>query len=489
MWTQRPADNTDWDERYVNVGVNVDVSQNLFYGEPQILTGAKLAKVAFIGAGSTVFARNLLNDLLGYEDLRDCLEFRLHDIDLQRLATSEIVARKLVDGYGAAAQVSASTDLRTVLDGADYVITMFQVGGFEPATVLDFDLPEQYGLEQTIADTIGIGGIMRGLRTVPVLVEVGRTMSELCADAVLLNYANPMAINMWGLAELCEVDAYGLCHSVPITAQHLASDLGLPVEELDYLVAGINHMAFFLRLEHKGRDLYPELKKLHIDPASAPKRSEWQLPDAVRYEMLRRLDYFVTESSEHFAEYTPYFLKRGRPDLIERFEIPVREYVRRCENQIAEWDELRARLEAGAELMELPKSDEFAPQIIHSLETGKEREVYVNVPNHGLIDNLPTGCIVEVPATVDGKTITPSVIGKLPPQLAALMGTNIAPQQLTVEALKTGHRDHIYHAAMLDPHTAAELDLEQIWSLVDALIEGHGEFIPEPLRKHHGEPT
>ena len=448
-----------------------------------------MAKVAFIGAGSTVFARNLLNDLLGFEDIRDCLEFRLHDIDLQRLETSEIVARRLVEGHGAAAQVSASTELRAVLDRADYVITMFQVGGYEPATVLDFDVPEQYGLEQTIADTIGIGGIMRGLRTVPVLVDVGRTMSELCADAVLLNYANPMAINMWGLAELCEVDAYGLCHSVPITAQHLATDLGLPIEELDYLVAGINHMAFFLRLEHQGKDLYPALKTLHTDPADAPKRSEWQLPDAVRYEMMRRLGYFVTESSEHFAEYTPYFLKQGRSDLIERYGIPVREYMRRCENQTAEWDELRVRLESGVDLMELPETNEFAPQIIHSLETGEEREVYVNVPNHGLIDNLPTGCIVEVPANVDGKTITPSVIGRLPPQLAALMSTNIAPQQLTVEALKTGSRDHVYHAAMLDPHTAAELDLEQIWSLVDALMEAHGDFIPEPLRTHDRGPA
>ena len=449
-------------------------------------TGEKLARVAFIGAGSTVFARNLLNDLLGYEDIRDRLEFRLHDIDAQRLGTSEVVAQRLVAGHGARAQVVADTDLRRTLDGADYVITMFQIGGFEPSTLLDFDLPERYGLEQTIADTIGVGGIMRGLRTVPPLVEVGRAMGEQCADAVLLNYANPMAINMWGLAELCEVEAYGLCHSVPITAEQLADDLGLPVEELDYTVAGINHMSFFLRLEHHGRDLYPELKKLHTDPADAPERGESGLPDAVRYEMLRRLGYFVTESSEHFAEYTPYFLKRGRPDLIERFEVPVREYVRRCENQIAEWDELRARLETGAELMELPPSNEFAPQIIHSLETGAEREVYVNVPNHGLIDNLPTGCIVEVPATVDGKAVTPAVVGKLPAHLAALIGTNIAPQQLTVEALKTGRRDHVYHAAMLDPHTAAELDLEQIWSLVDALIEGHGDFIPEPLRTHGG---
>jgi len=244
-----------------------------------------------------------------------------------------------------------------------------------------------------------------------------------------------------GLSDLCEVDAYGLCHSVPITAQHLATDLGLPVEELDYLVAGINHMAFFLRLEHQGEDLYPRLKELHTDPAEAPKRSEWQLPDAVRYEMMRRLGYFVTESSEHFAEYTPYFLKRDRPDLIERYAIPVREYMRRCQSQIAEWDELRTRLESGAEAMELPETNEFAPQIIHSLETGKEREVYVNVPNHGALAGVPDDVVVEVPAIVNRSGIHPIRVDPLPQKI---LFTQILPEVLEMErellAFSTGDR-------------------------------------------------
>ena len=443
--------------------------------------------VALVGAGSTVFARNLVSDLLAFEDLRDRLELRLHDIDEDRLSTSAIVTRRIVETQGAATRTDTTTDLRAALDGADYVITMFQVGGYEPATVIDFDLPERYGLDQTIADTVGVGGIMRGLRTVPALVDVASAMKELCPAALLFNYTNPMAINMWGLAELCPIEAYGLCHSVPLTASHLASDLGVPVEDLDYLAAGINHMAFFLRLEHRGRDLYPELRQLYPGPAESPVREEWGLPDAVRYEMLRRVGYFVTESSEHFAEYTPYFLRRHRPDLAERFQIPVREYVRRCERQIAEWDQLRTRLENPDCTIEYAGSGEFAPQIVHSLETGTEREVYVNVRNDGLIDNLPAECIVEVPATVSSAGVSPREIGRIPAPLAALMITNIAPQELTVEALKSGRRESVYHAAMLDPRTAAELDLDRIWSLVDALLEAHGDMIPAPLRLANGQ--
>ncbi len=442
-----------------------------------------MVAVAFIGAGSTVFARGLVCDLLAFADLRDELDLRLHDIDERRLATSEIVALRLVQARGAAARVRATTDLEAALEGADYVVTMFQVGGYEPATVIDFDMPEGYGLQQTIADTVGIGGIMRGLRTVPALVEVAEAMKRRCPAAVLLNYANPMAINMWGLAEFCEVEAYGLCHSVPLTAAHLASDLGIAVEDLDYVVAGINHMAFFLRLEHRGRDLYPELKRLYPDPADAPKRGEWGLPDSVRYEMLRRVGYFVTESSEHFAEYTPYFLKSHRPDLAERFQVPVREYIRRCELQIAGWDDLRARLEDPSHSVEVPCSGEFAPQIIHSIETGTERTVYVNVRNGDLIENLPSECIVEVPATANAEGLSPAAVGRIPPHLAALITTNIAPQRMTVEALTSGDRECVYHAAMLDPRTASELDLDQIWSLVDDLIEAHGDMIPEPLRR------
>ena len=442
-----------------------------------------MVAVAFTGAGSTVFARGLVCDLLAFADLRDELDLRLHDIDERRLATSEIVALRLLQGRGAAARVRATTDLEAALEGADYVVTMFQVGGYEPATVIDFDLPERYGLQQTIADTVGIGGIMRGLRTVPALVKVAAAMKRRCPAAVLLNYANPMAINLWGLAEFCEVEAYGLCHSVPQTAAHLATDLGIAVEELDYVVAGINHMAFFLRLEHRGRDLYPELKRLYPDPADAPRRNEWDLPDSVRYEMLRRVGYYVTESSEHFAEYTPYFLRSHRPDLAERFQVPVREYIRRCELQIAGWDDLRARLEDPSRSVEVPCSGEFAPQIIHSVETGTERTVYVNVRNDGLIENLPSECIVEVPATANAEGLSPAAVGHIPPHLAALITTNIAPQRLTVEALTSGDRESVYHAAMLDPRTASELDLHQIWCLVDDLIDAHGDMIPEPLRR------
>ena len=441
-----------------------------------------VVRIAFVGAGSTVFARNLIGDLMAYAELRDQLSFSLHDIDEQRLRTSEIVAIRIGETSGVSMTVDATTNRRRAIEGADYVVTMFQVGGYEPSTVVDFDIPERYGLQQTIADTLGVGGIMRGLRTVPVLVDVSNDVSEVAGDAVLLNYANPMAINMWGLAELGSHPGYGLCHSIPLTAEDLAHDLNIPVGELEYTAAGINHMAFYLSLEHLGRDVYPKLKSLHPTPAEAPKRGEWNLPDAVRYEVMRRLGYFVAESSEHFAEYTPWFIKRDRPDLVAEFQIPLREYIRRCEVQNVEWEELRGILENDSEEVRIPQSNEFAPQIIHSIETDTERIVYTNVPNRGHIENLPDGCIVEIPTRVDGAGLAPQHVGKLPPQLAAMIQTNLGPQALTVEALKTGDREHVYHAAMLDPHTAAELDLEQIQRLVDDLLEAHGDYIPEPLR-------
>ena len=441
-----------------------------------------MVRVAFVGAGSTVFARNLIGDLNAYPELRGRLSFSLHDIDEQRLRTSEIVANRIAAGLGVSMTVDATTDRRQALDGADYVVTMFQVGGYQPSTVLDFEIPERYGLQQTIADTLGIGGIMRGLRTAPVLIDVSTDISEVAADAVLLNYANPMAINMWALSELGRHPGYGLCHSIPLTAEQLAHDLGIPVTELDYTAAGINHMAFYLDLEYKGADVYPALKMLHTRPADAPERGETGLSDAVRYEVMRRLGYFVAESSEHFAEYTPWFIKRDRPDLVEEFRIPLREYIRRCEVQNTEWEALRARLEDEREELHVPASNEFAPQIIHSIETDTERTVYTNVPNQGHIENLPDGCIVEVPTVVDGTGLHPQHVGSLPPQLAATIQTNLGPQALTVEALKTGDRAHVYHAAMLDPHTAAELDLEQIHRLVDDLLEAHGPYLPAFLQ-------
>jgi alpha-galactosidase len=428
-----------------------------------------MAKIAFLGAGSTVFARNLLGDILGHEELASS-EITLFDIDVERLETSELVARRVAEALDAPAKIASTADRRAALDGADYAINMIQVGGYEPATVVDFELPKRFGLRQTIGDTLGIGGIMRGLRTIPVLLSMCADMEALCPDVWFLNYTNPMAINCRAISRATAVRTVGLCHSVQGTAFELSLDLGIPYREIDYLAAGINHMAFYLRFEHDGADLYPQLRAL-ADSGAVPENNR------VRYEMLRRLDYFVTESSEHFAEYVPWFIKRDRPDLVERFNIPIDEYPRRCIEQIAGWEAERARLESG-ESLDVQPSFEYAATIIRSIETGKPRVIYGNVPNDGLIDDLPAGCTVEVPCLVDGNGVQPTRVGALPPQLTALIRTNVNVQELTVEAALTGRRDHVYHAAMLDPHTAAELDLDQICELVDALLAAHGDWIP-----------
>ncbi len=429
-------------------------------------------KVTFIGAGSTVFALNLLGDILSFEELRDC-EIALHDINQERLDITEAVVRKAVEKLEAPTRVTATLDRREALNGANYVLTMIQVGGYRPATVTDFEIPKKYGLRQTIADTLGIGGIMRGLRTVPVLVDIARDMEELCPDAPLLQYVNPMAINCWALSELTAIKTVGLCHSVQGTAGELARDLGIPVAEIDYQAAGINHMAFYLHFRHRGRDLYPDLQQIAAD-GTMPAHNK------VRYEVLRRTGYFVTESSEHFSEYVPWFIKRDRPDLIEQFNIPLDEYPRRCESQIEKWQVLRSDLQAGKFELSTARSNEYAAGIIHSMETGEPRVIYGNVPNDGLISNLPQGASVEVPCLVDRNGVQPTAIGELPAHLAAMMQTNVNVQALTVEAIMTGNRDSVYHAAMLDPHTAAELDLDQIWHLVDDLIDAHGtEFLPD----------
>jgi len=430
-----------------------------------------MAKITFIGAGSTVFAKNLLGDILSFPELADST-ISLFDIDAERLRTSEIVAQRLARALDAHPTIEATTDRRRALDGADYAICMIQVGGYKPATVVDFEVPKKYGLRQTIADTLGIGGIMRGLRTVPVLLEMARDMEELCPDVTFLQYVNPMAINCWALNRATSIKTVGLCHSVQHTAGELARDIGVPLEEIDYLCAGINHMAFYLRFARDGQDLYPLIRRV-LEEGRVPEHNR------VRYELFRRVGYFVTESSEHFAEYVPWFIKRDRPDLIERFNIPLDEYITRCENQIAGWEKLRARLEQSDEPIEVKRSVEYGSQIIHAMETGQPQVIYGNVANHGLIDNLPDGCCVEVPCLVDRNGVQPTRVGALPPQLAALMQTNINVQALTVEAALTGKREHIYHAAMLDPHTAAELDLDQIWSLVDDLIAAHGDWLPQ----------
>jgi alpha-galactosidase len=433
-----------------------------------------MPKTVFLGAGSTVFARNLLGDILGHEELTNS-EIVLHDIDLERLSTSELVARRVCESLGAPAKITATTDRRAALDGADYAINMIQVGGYEPCTVTDFEVPKSFGLRQTIGDTLGIGGIMRGLRTIPVLLEMCADMEELCPDVWLLNYTNPMAINCRAINRASTIRTVGLCHSVQGTAFELSCDLGIPYHEIDYLAAGINHMAFYLKFERNGEDLYPRLQAIA--------RSD-EIPDdnRVRYEVLRRLGYFVTESSEHFAEYVPWFIKRDRPDLIESLNIPLDEYPRRCVSQIASWEEERKKLEGDGPI-EVHRSFEYAATIIRSIETGKPRVVYGNVANENLIDDLPNGCTVEVPCLVDGNGVQPTRIGGLPPQIAALIRTNVNVHELTVEAALTGRVDHIYHAAMLDPHTAAELDLDQITGLVDALLLAHGEWIPSSTNR------
>ena len=433
-----------------------------------------MPKITFIGAGSTVFTKNLLGDILSFPELANAT-IALHDIDTERLKTSEIVAHKVAQAVGANPTISSTTERRDALAGADYVICMIQVAGYKPGTVVDFEIPKKYGLRQTIADTLGIGGIMRALRTIPVLLDICHDMEDVCPDALLLNYVNPMAMNCWAIDRATRIKTVGLCHSVPHTASELAQDLQVPVEEINYVVAGINHMAFYLNFERMTEagpvDLYPQLRQVLADGRFPPTNS-------VRYEMFKHLGYFVTESSEHFSEYVPWFIKRDRPDLIEQFNIPLDEYITRCENQIAGWEKMRSDFEDPNSTLEVKQSVEYGSLIIHSMETGQPRVIYGNVPNNGLIDNLPAGCCVELPCLVDHNGIQPTKIGSLPPHLAALMQTNINVQALTVEAAVTGKREHIYHAAMLDPHTAAELDLTQIHALVDDLIEAHGDWLP-----------
>jgi alpha-galactosidase len=434
-----------------------------------------MTKISFIGAGSTVFAKNLLGDILSFPELAEST-ISLMDIDPERLKTSEVVAHRVAEYFGVRPRIEATLDRRQALDGADYAISMFQVGGYKPGTVIDFEIPKKYGLRQTIGDTLGIGGIMRGLRTIPVFLEICRDMEELCPDVMFLQYVNPMAMNTWAISRASRIKTVGLCHSVQGTAEALAEDIGVPSQEINYLCAGINHMAFYLKFEHNGENLYPRIRQA-LEEKSYGRRYRG-LADHVRYEVFRRLGYFVTESSEHFSEYVPWFIKRDRPDLIEEYEIPLDEYLTRCELQIARWEAERLAFEHGELDEGFARSQEYGSLIIHSMETGTPRVVYGNVLNHGLIDNLPRGCCVEVPCLVDKNGLQPTKIGMMPPQLAALQQTNINVQSLVVEAALTGKREHIYHAAMLDPHISAELSLDEICSLVDELLEAHGEMIP-----------
>jgi alpha-galactosidase len=443
-------------------------------------------RIAFIGAGSTVFMKNIVGDIL-QRPATSGVTIALMDINPERLAESETVAKRMIAQLGVPAKVETYSNQRRALDKANFVVVAFQIGGFEPCTVTDFEVPKKYKLRQTIADTLGVGGIMRGLRTVPHLWKICEDMMQVCPDAIMLQYVNPMAINTWAIAQkFPKIKQVGLCHSVQGTAFELARDLDIPVEDIRYRAAGINHMAFYLQFEHRQKDgsfrnLYPDLLRGY-EEGRFPKPSHWnaRCPNKVRYEMLKRLGYFVTESSEHFAEYTPYFIKEGREDLIEKFGIPLDEYPKRCVEQVARWKEESNALRNAP--MELKPTHEYASAIINSVWTGEPSVIYGNIRNNGCITSLPENCAAEVPCLVDDRGIQPTFIGELPPQLTALIRTNINVQELTVRALIEEKREHIYHAAMMDPHTAAELDLQQIWDLVDDLLAAHGDWLPEFAR-------
>ncbi|SMB84389.1 alpha-galactosidase [Pasteurella testudinis DSM 23072] len=442
-------------------------------------------KITFIGAGSTIFVKNILSDVFHKPALKQA-KIALMDIDQTRLQESHLVIDKLMRSAGANGSIECYTNQKEALRGADFVVVAFQIGGYEPCTVTDFEICKKYGLEQTIADTLGVGGIMRALRTIPHLWQICDDMTEVCPNATMLNYVNPMAMNTWAMYEKYpHIKQVGLCHSVQGTAEELAHDLDLNPDDLRYTCAGINHMAFYLNLEKRLSDgsyasIYPDLLKAFAT-GQAPKPRMDNNPrcnNLVRYEMLKKLGYFVTESSEHFAEYTPYFIKPNRPDLIERYKVPLDEYPKRCVEQIAAW---KSDLEKykQADSIQMPESREYASTIINSIWTGAPSVIYGNVQNTALIDNLPQGCCVEVACLVDANGIQPTKVGALPNHLAALMQTNINVQRLTTEAILTENRERIYHAAMLDPHTGAALGLEEIYSLVDELLAAHKDWMPQ----------
>ena len=430
-----------------------------------------MTRITFIGAGSVEFTRNLLGDILAFPELADA-EIVLHDIDAERLATAEAMARWTNDAVGARARIEAHLDRRRALEGADFAINTIEVGGIA-ATRRDFDIPRKYGLRQTIADTSGVGAVFRALRTIPVMDGVAADMAELCPGALMLNYTNPMAMNCWAWYERWpQVPIVGLCHSIQNTSRQIAEYVGVPPEEIAFLGAGVNHMSWVLRVEHEGRSLYPALDAaIAADPDGLGRH--------VRVQIYQRFGYFPTESSEHFAEYVPWFMRDD--DEIERLRIPVDEYIRRSEENLGIYDE-EVRMLAAGEPFELERSQEYASLIIHSMVTGQPRTVYGNVRNAGLITNLPQGACVEVPCLVDRAGLQPTVVGALPPQCAALDRTFLNVVELTVRAALDGDPRHILQAVILDPNAAATLSLAQMRDLVDELRAAHGDLLPEPLR-------
>ena len=436
-------------------------------------------KITFMGAGSTVFARNVIGDCMCSEHLKDST-FALYDIDAERLKESQTILEAMRKAKGCNAKIECYCGVeqrKDALRGATFVVNAIQVGLYDPCTIIDFEIPKKYGLRQTIADTLGIGGIMRALRTIPVLEDFARDMEEVCPDAYFLNYTNPMAMLTGYMQRYTKVKTIGLCHSVQTCSQTLLKELGMEdkLKGRKELIAGINHMGWLLELKDKdGNDLYPEVKS-RIDA----KIADPEFKDKVRLEYIKNFGYYCTESSEHNAEYNNFYIKSKYPELIDKYNIPLDEYPRRCVNQINAWKKEYAELlENGVK--EHNRSLEYASHIMEAIVTNTPYEIGGNVLNTDhLITNLPAEACVEVPCLVNGSGIHPCHVGPLPVQCAAMNMTNINVQLLTIEAARTRKKEHIYHAAMLDPHTSSELDIETIKKMVDELIEAHGDYLPE----------
>ena len=448
-----------------------------------------MTKLTIIGAGSTVFTKNIVVDLLTIEKFKS-IEIALMDIDQNRLLKTKEVLEIIAKKMGATPKISLHTNRRESLLDADFVQTTIQVGGYKPSTVIDFEIPKKFGLNQTIADTLGIGGIMRSLRTIPVLLNIAEDIEQVCPNALWMQYVNPMCTNMIAINKVFpNIRNIGLCHSVQGTAEMLAEDLQENIKNISYQCAGINHMAFFQKFEKisTGEDLYPKLKRLADQIlsdkkiSSRTKKQEYpgrNLHEKVRYEILKRFGFFVTESSEHFAEYVPWFIKPNKEELIEKYKIPVDEYILRCEYYSKLWNELDKDISIITNEA-IKRSHEYASYIIDAIVNNNKFTVYGNVMNNGLIENLPSNCCVEVPCIVNNKGFYPQKIGRLPEQLSALMRTNINVQILTAEAALTKKREHIYHAAMLDPLTSSHLSIEEIYALTDEMLEAHADYLPK----------
>lgn len=430
-----------------------------------------MPKITFMGAGSSVFAKNVLGDCMMSLALQNS-DIALFDIDPQRLKDSENMLNNINKNNGGHANITAYSDRRKALESANYVVNAIQVGGYEPCTVTDFEIPKKYGLRQTIADTLGIGGIFRGLRTIPVLMDFARDMEDVCPSAMFLNYSNPMAMLTGAMLRATSIKTVGLCHSVQGCARGLLESVGIEYnDKIQWKIAGINHQGWLLEITDQGVDLYPKIKELSLKNGYP----EW---DKVRHEIMHKFGYYLTESSEHSSEYMPYFIKDKYPELIERFNIPLDEYPRRCIAQIQGWKESREDLINNKDIIH-ERTHEYASYIIEAMETNIPYKIGGNVLNNGLITNLPSDACVEVPCLVDASGVNPCFIGDLPQQCAALNRTNINVQLLTIEAALTGKKEHIYHAAMLDPHTSSELSIDDIISMCDDLIEAHGDWLPK----------